>query len=654
MTLSDIPKRHALHGTVWGGGSSPLPDAEIEAWRIEFESNKRTFVARTTTEADGTFSLSLVGGCYQISARRGGFSTRTVEVEVGDAMAPLRLVLDGAVRLRITVRDENGNPVVGARVLATERPEAGGSRMRGGESSAEGSFDLDEIELGSQVTLLVSKGGFRVEAVSLQRLERNQAVDVNLATDAPLEIEIVDAATREPIPAASLAIEVRTKGGISSAGGARAERLKRGRWLLHGLPRVGGVVRASAAGYRPWSGEILPETTGPLRVALAPLPGVDLHGLVRDVSGSPVANARVSCLSRADRESHRTYTDERGRFVIRGVSSDGLVELTASTRDERYVSRTLCVKPDPAELIELRLGRTAGFKGRLVIEGGGSYPREIRIRFDDLRALSGESLGRKTVQYTLPVGSNGQFGTRGRGMTAGVYDLAIVSGGLLERRISGLRLEAGRVTDLGDVVVQVGCEVALRIVDSDGRPVRDYTVVALCSSDRVWTYGYSDREGHVRLFGRFPEGTFRLIGRQSGGPAIDLGEVRVRGPGEVRMSCVVRTPAHLRVLVRDGEGTPASGCEIQVRSTKPGVLADLLVAGLVEGVRWRAVALGWYDGRTEDGRLVCDQAFVSDGRGIVDVGLLDPGEYLVRVGDQVRRVVLATGEEAVATVTLEP
>ena len=75
------------------------------------------------TDGDGYFTLSaLDDGVYRLEARRGGYETgarRNYVVQTDRTAQMLTLVLNEGARLSGTVKNESGEPIAGARVVAS-------------------------------------------------------------------------------------------------------------------------------------------------------------------------------------------------------------------------------------------------------------------------------------------------------------------------------------------------------------------------------------------------------------------------------------------------------------------------------------------------------------------------------------------------------
>jgi Carboxypeptidase regulatory-like domain len=650
LNLEGIPPTLALQGSVWAGAGDPLSGATIEAWFLDPAQDLVANAGQTTSAEAGNFSLALVAGRYRIVARMSGFQPATREFEIsGSEVAGVRFVLERAIRLSGVVRNESGETIPGAGVFLHKTSDGKGSNSEITRAGADGRFEFAEIGPGYCIDLRVFKNGFRSEAIVLGALGETREIDVVLEKDVPLEVVVVDADTGRSVHSARVAIEMKV-GGRVVGGAARIERRSAGRWLVHGLPGDRVVLRVDAPAYRAWREEVDPSQAGSCRVELESVPGIDLHGIVRDVAGRPVPNVSVSGLGHTVRCSARARTDAQGRFVLRGLTPDKLYEVDANKYLHKLVSRTVYFEPGPGKIIELTLERAARLKGRLLIDEG-ELPREVRLRVDRLSDSSGRSIPATTAQPSMPVrGSNGAF-SLGH-LIPGQYVVTICSRWILPLQLTGIRLEAGETTDLGVIHIRRGRGVRLTLADRVGRPVAPCVVVALDESGGVWSYGYADAEGQVPMLGRFPTDKYLMVGLAGSAPAIDLGTVSVSGSQDIEEHRVIREPGRLRVILRDDNGTPRPGVSIEVRGDGRGPMSSILVCGLVDGVRWKSVALSMGNGRDEHGNVAGSRALRSDRQGVVDIGPLDPGNYVIMVRGEVRRVSVASGADLTEIVTV--
>jgi len=233
------------------------------------------------------------------------------------------------------VVDAQEHPVAGAELFAQFRSDVGVGASRTGESheqrlgttSEDGTFHVDDLAPGS-FDLVVRASGYVEGRLDGLRPEdgRRTGLRVVLAEGARITGRVLDPAGE---PAGDLTVVLRR--GRPGARRDRSRKLFRvvrvstdrsGRYRLSGLDpgtyRL--TIEGSAAGTASAEVKVAERETRSLDFRLAPAQKVEVSGFVRDESGQPVGDVRVSVVANPApnvETSYGTSSLDDGSFVIR-------------------------------------------------------------------------------------------------------------------------------------------------------------------------------------------------------------------------------------------------------------------------------------------------------------------------------------------------
>ena len=221
--------------------------------------------------------------------------------------------------------------------------------------------------------------------------------------------------------------------------------------------------------------------------------GNSVAGKVVDDAGEPISGARVVArdFSRGASEVN-AITRADGSFTINKLVSEESVEVEV-IHDEysTYMNEAVEVGSTDMQIVLVRLGKLVGTVRN---SDGESVAFNMQPQREGRRKASRKQLRSKPFNS-----EDGHF--EYNGVPAGVYTVHFRAPSHGSAKIDGVRIEAGEVIDLGEVVLAMGSKVAGVVIDSvTGEPIEK----ALVSIIRGFRGGKNaNRSQHTDVHGRF-------------------------------------------------------------------------------------------------------------------------------------------------------
>jgi hypothetical protein len=380
---------------------------------------------------------------------------------------------------------------------------------------------------------------------------------------------IVDALPPPPVPQSELQgaarVTVRTKDGAPlSHATVRAVFVKDGQAYLAGrvISGVDGVAvfatlpigahwfLVDARGFARASAQRL-VATDPVQIELRLGPERPLRLEIRDDLGKPLAGVDIEVRG-ADPLPKGAKTDAAGVALPTGLG-EGPVRVLARLPGYDEASVTLAGKDGRATIVLHRLGSLVV----TVLDPLGKKASGATI------AIAGGSLA---VPRTTTSGADGV--ARIAGLSAGSYDLRATKGALVSPVEIGVPLRRG-VDGTITLKLEQGRELLVRVVDEDGRAVKEADVVALEGGISPFLIeGKTDAKGEVRL-GPLAVSQAAIGARAEG--FVPRGPIAVPATTEPAkqepIELVIRRAATLIGEVVDARGVPIDGATIEVVGT---------------------------------------------------------------------------------------
>jgi protocatechuate 3,4-dioxygenase beta subunit len=392
------PDLRLISGVVVKGrvtdGDTGRPLVGMRVNTLQMRGNLYIYGPSAMTRADGTYSLHLYPGKWQVSvwAQR-GYLPKQVDVEVGSgkSLATTRralwsLAVAKTAEVRGLVLDPNGKPAPRAIIFSSPY----GYRAT---TAADGAFTLEGYyRPGNALNFYASSAdgalaGTAAATASRAKDGRSARVTIRLAPCVAVAGRVVDEEGR-PLERARVEAECRAPLGARSneTFSTLATVLTtdpEGRFTLRLLPAATYDLRAGAAGYADARRRGVVAAAGE-HAGTFTLKRTDrgIRGRVTDMEGRPVANARIMAWLREMEIAREARTDGAGMYRLTGLPPGRVSVMLSHSRYESDwrtdvetgstgVDFTLVPRRDPRPPATLKPGSVAP-EIDLLAEGGGT------------------------------------------------------------------------------------------------------------------------------------------------------------------------------------------------------------------------------------------------------------------------------------------
>lgn len=343
-----------LRGQVLGSTGAPLAAARVSV--VVQSANVHRSMA-TTTDVQGRFELTLESsGPVEVYASGPGHRPATVEVEDPDAGDEVILHLEPGATLVGRIVGPRGEPVIGARILASPRGGITGTNTQLGESDGEGRYRLDGLGPGLH-DIEVRHPSFRPLRQEVEVELGETVADLELAPGLSISGQVVDergTAVSGAVVRAVPRFEQRSMMGMGSPSGVDGE----GRFELAGLaPGIYDLIADHPERGRT-AREVRLEESALRDVELRLEPGIVLEGQVTGIEFDALAQIRIIAFRSAGSPSEigstrsfrsfDTSLDFEGRFELRGLSPGRWIVTARHEPDARTVQETIELVADVA------------------------------------------------------------------------------------------------------------------------------------------------------------------------------------------------------------------------------------------------------------------------------------------------------------------
>jgi hypothetical protein len=571
-----------LRGTVSAADGSPAAAAIVWAAKVSHGPLERR---ETVADDKGRYALELGPGTWYVWARRGTQGGEgparheSVKIAVGRAPepVPIRLEERGTFRGRL-LETETGKPIPGGRLFL----DAGLILT----ADADGRFEVGGLYRGYHESFVVAPGRMRLRVL----FDTTARADTELDVFVPRAGKIVGRVTDldgKPIPGAYVGRA--TSGSFFSLNGLYLACDAEGRFEYDDAVPPDQPTRLSAAapGYveEQRDGLSVPPDGKPLELhfRLRPKPGDRpnpqapedekrriVSGIVRSPDGKPVAGVVVRWGYQPYAGATQTRTDAEGRFRLTVPDKADL--LAVLPRDFTPEFPRVAAGGDQAVEVTLQAGHTA--RGR-VLDDTGKPILDVRVTAvvpsPDPRIGNPHWLSEATVRTD----AEGKFELKG-----------VPNGARFDFLKPGLSDVRNHPLDLASadniVTMLYGGAVSGRVVDRDGKPVRNFRVLVDFPRDRRpgdqtagFFAGYSgmgvrftSADGSFVLTGVGAGSVYRITALADGHgeavvdrvTAVPLNRLADTKPATLRAG----PPVALRVRAVTTDGKPVSGARVSL------------------------------------------------------------------------------------------
>jgi len=456
-----LPGGIALTGRVVDRDAKPIAGARVTA----SESKPDGAGARSTmmnsltgdsgddlvrTAADGTFSLRVQEGTYDVLVLASGYAPKSLRAQsVSASSKPLEVTLEPGVEItgRVT---RAGTPVEGVTIF-TIGDEAGAPVQTG----SDGAFRIADLAPGETMLAFRKSDAFIQFTRAITAPASN--VEIELAAGGRVSGRVIDKTTHEPVKAFEAGISL-PRGGVFAPPAMHAFAGDDGVFSIDGVPPGAQTLVVRAPGYMIARVPDVKADSDAVEVALES--GVRLSGHVTSgAAGSqpagpqpagPVAGALVRIEARAALSDHYTLTEPSGEYVLENVEP-GETTIVFSRSGLLPAQKTVTLSGTTAE-VDAQLTAGASITG-VVVDAGGAPVADARV----VATSAAESGFAQSTQtdgggaFTIDGAAPGHYAiqaTKSGYADAVLHDVDITTAGALRLVLNGGSVITGRVTGL--------------------------------------------------------------------------------------------------------------------------------------------------------------------------------------------------------------
>ena len=563
-----IPSGLTVTGRVVDGDQNPLSGVAVTASesrgsfggprRVMFGAQRQRDDELIRTADDGSFSMQLKEGTYDIRFERDGLAPKTLPAhEVKGASRPIEISMapGATIHGRVT-RNGVAVPQVRVGVISDDVQE-------NTETGPDGSFTLTDLPPG-QMMLMASKPD---EFIQVNRPVKAPAADVMIEVPGGGRISgrVFDKETKQPITTFDAGLSGRRGGGAMVMMGPSQTRpftSDDGVFLLENAPLGIATVVVTAAGYTTATLPNVDVKEGQAtEVEVALERGVRVVGRVTDASGNAVSGANVRVAPRAvgrvvvaGTMGSIATTDSSGEYAIE-TAEPGEQTLSFSRAGFVATEKTVELKR-PETRVDVQLSSGIKASGTVVTESGSPVADVMVV------AYSGAAGTRGTSART---DANGAFQIEA--LAPARYTFSASKQGYTRASVEDVDITSGAPVRL---VLQSGGTIYGRV---DGLQPDELTQAIVTASGSAGTSQASvDASGNYKLEGA-PVGTVRLVARTGGfggGRSSQSVSVEVTAGAAVQQD-IRFTTGHGSVrgrVTRDGRPLPGAFVSFSSRDPK--------------------------------------------------------------------------------------
>jgi large repetitive protein len=406
-----IPRGIAVTGRVTDKDHKPLSGVGVEA--VEAAADARGAGMRrmivnaqagrsdetVRTGSDGTFTIRVKEGTYDLEFKREGYSARTMRgTKVDAATKPLDVMLNPGVEItgRVT---RGGAGVDGVSVRAISQ-----DGFSVAVTGADGAFTITDLTPGQMMLNASKQDSFIQEMRSVTAPARDVVFD--LPAGGRITGHVVDKNTHDPVTSFQAGVTTSRSGGgmvVMMPPMQKQFTSDDGSFVIEGIKPGTTQVVVNAPGYTAAhvpNIEVEDGKTAP-DVEVDVETGSKLTGHVTDASGTPLAGVGVSSnpmgggggrVMRFDGNASGASTDPSGDYTIDSLDPG---ELTFTFTKNGYIAqqKTVTITSGKDARLDAQLGSGMSASGTVVTDGGAPVP-DVTVRAISASEMDGAHEGR--------------------------------------------------------------------------------------------------------------------------------------------------------------------------------------------------------------------------------------------------------------------
>lgn len=464
-----IPRGVAITGRVTDKDKKPLSGVGVEA--IESAADAMGGMRRMVlsnmqgprgddtvrTSSDGTFSIRVKEGTYDLAFKREGYSAKTVRgTKVDAASKPVEVVLDPGVEIsgRVT---RGGAGVEGVNVRAISQ-----DGMAAAVTASDGSFTITDLTPGQMMLNVMKQDSFIQEMRSVTAPTRDLMIE--LPPGGRIAGHVVDKSTHQPVTSFLAGVTTSRGGGgmmVMMPPMQKQFTSDDGSFVLEGIKPGSTQVVVNAPGYttaRVPNIEVEDGKTVP-DVEVGVETGAKLTGRVTGTDGTPIAGVSVredpmasgNRVMRFNAIDSSASTDPSGEYTIDSLEP-GEKTFTFSRSGYTAQQKTVTIAAGKDSRLDVQLSSGMRATGLVVTDGGAPIPdADVRAvsasAMDGGRAARTDASGAFTIEglapghYTFTAAKTGYAPGTLRDIdiaSSGPVRVILKSGGVITGHVNGL------------------------------------------------------------------------------------------------------------------------------------------------------------------------------------------------------------------------
>ncbi|MDP9361418.1 MAG: carboxypeptidase-like regulatory domain-containing protein [Acidobacteriota bacterium] len=507
-----IPRGVAVTGRVTDKDRKPLSGVGVEA--IESSADPMGGMRRMVmsnmqggrndetvrTGSDGTFSIRVKEGTYDLAFKREGYSAKTVRgTKVDATMKPVEVTLDPGAEItgRVT---RGGAGVEGVNVRAMS--QAG---FAAAVTGADGAFRISDLTPGQMMLNVNKQDSFIQEIRSVTAPAQDLVIE--LPPGGRITGHVVDKATHQPVTSFLAGVTTSRGGGgmvMMMPPMQKQFTSDDGSFVLEGIKPGATQVVVNAPGYtiaRVPNIEVEEGKTAP-DVEVDVETGGKLTGRVTGPDGGPVAGVSVredpmagARVMRFDATDTSTASDPNGDYTIDSLEAG---EKTFTFSRSGYIAQQKTVTIAGSTRLDVQLSNGIRATGFVVTDGGAPIP-DASVRALSASEMDGGREGRTD--------GNGAFTIEG--LTPGHYTFTATKAGFAPGTLRDIDIAlSGPVR----VTLKSGGVITGHVNGLTAQELEQTTVYASASGSGGGVTAPVDGGGNFRMEGA-PSGTVRVSAR---------------------------------------------------------------------------------------------------------------------------------------------